>query len=67
MNSLYSLVLGKVEYGPVRHCQKCVWCVNDATQEAILKQGNITVISRCCDDPICTRLSAESCEHTVAT
>lgn len=29
------LVMSKVEYRPVNYRQKCVWCVNDATQEAL--------------------------------
>jgi len=65
MHSLYSLVMSKAEYHPVSRRQKCVWCVNDATQEALQRQGNITAISRCCDDPKCMRLSAEMCERTV--
>jgi hypothetical protein len=65
MNSLYSLVMSKAEYRPVSHRQKCVWCVKEATQEAIQRQGNLTAISRCCDDPKCMRLSAEMCERTV--
>jgi hypothetical protein len=66
MNSPYRLGIGKVEYRPVSHRQECVWCVKEATQEAVQRQGNLTAISRCCDDPKCMRLSAESCEHTVA-
>jgi hypothetical protein len=66
MNSPYSLGMRKVEYRPVRHTQKCVWCVNDATQEAVQRQGNLTAISRCCDDPKCVWLSAETCTRTVA-
>jgi hypothetical protein len=60
MNSPY-----KVEYRPASHCQKYVWCLNDATQEAVQRQGNLTAISRCCDDPKCMWLSAEMCERTV--
>ena len=62
MNSPY-----KVEYRPVNQCQKhqCVWCVNDATQEAIQSQGNLTAVSRCCDDRKCMWLSAEMCRSTV--
>ena len=56
-----------VEYRPVSHWQKrqCVWCLNDATQEAVQSHANLTAISRCCDDPRCMRLSAEMCESTV--
>jgi hypothetical protein len=46
MNSSYKAV-----YRPASHRQKCVWCVNDATQEAVERQGNLTAISRCCYDP----------------
>jgi len=62
MNSPY-----KVEYRPVSQGQKhpCVWCVNAATQEAVQRQGNITTITRCCDDPKCMWLSAEMCERTL--
>ena len=66
MNSPYSLSIRKLGYSPVSHSQKCVWCVNDATQEAVQKQGNLTAISRCCDDPKCVWLSAETCKRTVA-
>jgi len=60
MNSSY-----KVEFRPASHRQKCVWCVNDATQEAVQREGNLTDISRCCDDPKCMRLSAKMCRTTV--
>jgi hypothetical protein len=58
----------KVKYHPVTPYQKhqCSWCDKDATQEAIQRQANITVISRCCADPRCMQLSAEMCERTVA-
>jgi hypothetical protein len=58
----------KVEYRLVNQYLKpqCSWCATDATQEAIKQQGNITVISRCCDDPKCMKLSVEMCERTVA-
>ncbi len=65
MNSPYRLGIMKAEYRPVSHCQKCVWCVNDATQEAVQREGNLTAISRCCDDPKCMGLSAERCRTTV--
>lgn len=65
MNSPYRLGIMKVEYRPLSHCQKCVWCANDATQEAVQRQGNLTAISRCCDDPKCVWLSAKMCESTV--
>jgi hypothetical protein len=57
----------KVEYRPVSQCQQqqCVWCVNDATQEAVQRQGSLTAISRCCGDPKCMGLSAEMCRTTV--
>jgi hypothetical protein len=31
----------KVEYRPVTQCQQhqCVWCVNDATQEAVVEKA----------------------------
>ncbi len=58
--------MSKVMYFPVSQCQqKCVWCVNDATQEAVQRQGNLTAISRCCDEPRCVGLSAEMCKRTV--
>lgn len=62
-----SNIMSKVEYRLVSQCQKhqCVWCVNDATQEAVQREGNLTAISRCCDDPKCRWLSAEMCESTV--
>jgi hypothetical protein len=66
MNSPYRLGIRKVEYRPVSYTQKCVWCVNDATQEAVQREGNLTAISRCFDDPNCVRLSAEMCKRTVA-
>jgi len=52
---------------PGEPCQKyqCVWCVNDATQEAVPRQGNMTAIARCCDDPKYMGRSAEMCERTV--
>ena len=59
--------MSKVEYHPVGLSQKCVWCANIATQEVVQREGNMTVISRCCDDPKCLLLSAERCERTVAT
>jgi hypothetical protein len=67
MNSPYRLGIRKAEYRPVSDCQKqkCLWCVNDATQEAVQRQGNLTAISHCCDDPKCARLSAEMCQRTV--
>jgi hypothetical protein len=65
MNSPCNPSTGKVEYRPVSHHQTCVWCVNDATQEAVQKKGTLTAISRCCDDPKCMWLSAENCERTV--
>jgi hypothetical protein len=66
MNSLYSLGTREVEYRPVSSGQKCVWCVNDATQEAVQRQGNITAISRCCGDLRCMCLSAERVDHQAA-
>jgi hypothetical protein len=65
MNSSYGLVTRKVEYRPVSHTQKCVWCVNDATQEVVQRQGNLSAISPCCDDPKCVSLSAETCRRWV--
>jgi hypothetical protein len=38
----------------------------DATQEAVQREGNMTAVSRCCDDPKGMRLSAKKCESTVA-
>jgi hypothetical protein len=69
MNSSYGLAISKAEYRPVSHCSRCqcVWCVHDATQEAVQRQGNLTAISRCCDDPKCVWLSAERCELMVGT
>ena len=69
MDSPYSLGIRNVAYRPVSHCQKqkCLWCGNDATQEGIQKQGNLTAVSRCCDDPNCMRLSAEMCNRTAGT
>ena len=66
MNSPYRMGIMKVEYRPVsQRQQQCVWCTNDATQEACQRQGNLTAISRCCDDPKCMGLSAEMCRTTV--
>jgi hypothetical protein len=67
MNSPYRMGIMKVEYRPVSQCQRqqCVWCVNDATHEAVQRQGSLTAISRCCDDPKCMGLSAEMCRTTV--
>lgn len=65
MNSLYSLGIRDVEYRPVSHREKCVWCVNDAMQAAVQTQGSLTAVSRCCDDPKCMWLSAETCERMV--
>ncbi len=65
MNSPYRLSTMRVEYRALSHRQKCVWCVNDATQEAVQRQGSLTAISRCCDDPKCMGLSAEMCRTTV--
>jgi hypothetical protein len=67
MNSSYRLGMGKVAYHPVSHWQKhkCLWCVNDATQEAVQREGNLTAVIRCCDDPKCVMLSGELCGRTV--
>jgi len=67
MNSPCSLGIREVEYRPVSHRERCVWCVNDATQEAFRRNGNLTAVSRCCDNPKCVWLSAEMCERTVGT
>ena len=67
MNSSRGPAINKVEYrllGQFKQC-RCVWCVNDATQEAFKSQGNLTAISRCCDDPKCMWRSREVCESTV--
>ncbi|MGC1650404.1 MAG: hypothetical protein WA741_31660 [Candidatus Sulfotelmatobacter sp.] len=48
------------------HHQKCSWCADNATQGAVQNQQNLTVISRCCDDPKCIWLSAEMCERMTA-
>ena len=48
MNSPY-----KVEYRAASRSEKCVWCAKAATQEAVQRQGNMTSITRCCDDPKC--------------
>jgi hypothetical protein len=60
--------MSKVVYRPVSRCQKpqCVWCANDATQEAVQSEGNLTAITRYCDDPKCMWLSAEMCKSTAA-
>jgi hypothetical protein len=59
--------MDKVEYRPLSQSKdyKCVWCVNDATQEVVQNQGNLTAISRCCADPRCMWRSREMCESTV--
>jgi hypothetical protein len=62
------LVMSKVVYRPAScsPTRPCVWCAKDATQEAVQSEGNMTVISRCCDDPKCMWRSEEMCERTVA-
>ncbi len=57
----------KAEYRPVSHGQKhqCMWCGDEATQDCALRQGNLTVINSCCDDPKCMWRSADKCERTV--
>ena len=60
------LGMSKLEYRPLTRSQECFWCVNNATQEVVRREGNITAISRCCDDPNCMWLAAERCERTVA-
>jgi hypothetical protein len=58
--------ISRVEYRAVSHHQKCSWCADNATQGAVQNQQNLTVISRCCDDPKCIWLSAEMCERMTA-
>ncbi len=62
----FSNLMSKVEYRPVNpwYGGRCSWCGNDATQEAFQNQGNLTAISRCCDDPKCMALAAEMCRTT---
>ena len=64
----YRPVMSELEYRPVNPWQKhhCLWCANDATKEVVQREGNMTAITRCCDDPRCMRLSAQMCERTVA-
>ncbi len=58
--------MSEVEYRMLGRSQfKCVYCSNDATQEAILSTGNLTAIIRCCSDPQCMRRSREMCESTI--
>ena len=56
-------IISRVKYRPVSHHHKCPWCADSATQEAIQGQQNLTVISRCCDNPKCIWLSKEKCER----
>jgi hypothetical protein len=53
----HSGIISRVEYRPVSRHQKCSWCPDNATQEAVESQQNPTVISCCCDDPKCIWLS----------
>jgi hypothetical protein len=61
--------MSKVVYRPVScsPTRPCVWCAKEATQEAVRSEGNLTVISRCCDDPKCMWQSEEMCATTVGT
>jgi len=66
MNGEHRGIKSRVEYRPVSDHQKCSWCADNATQEAVQSQQNLTVISVCCDHPKCIWLSAERCERMTA-
>jgi hypothetical protein len=59
-------IVKKPEFRPASRHLSCAWCSNDATQEAVQHQQNLTVISRCCDDQRCIWLSTEMCERMTA-
>jgi tetratricopeptide (TPR) repeat protein len=61
-NALSNMGIAYVSQSQRHHC---LWCVRDATQEVVQKQGNLTTICRCCDDPKCMGLSAAMCERTL--
>jgi hypothetical protein len=61
--------MSEVEYRSLSQFQsrECLWCKNDAMQQAVLSQGNMTAVVVCCDDPKCMGRAKDMCENTVGS